>query len=51
MSEELRFDGKILGAVISRADDRWFVSIQVEMSNLEPIHDGENQAVGVDLGI
>ena len=51
MAEELRFNGKILGAVISRTADRWFVSIQVEMPDPEPIHNSESQAVGVDLGV
>ena len=27
MREELRFDGKILGATLSRVADRWFVSM------------------------
>jgi len=53
MTETLRFAGKILGAVISRKADQWFVSIQIEMPNPPPIHEtyGENQAVGVDLGV
>src|SRR5215469_7461997 len=57
LAEKLRFDGKILGAVISRRADRWFVSIQVEMPRPTPIHTpketpaSESQAVGVDLGV
>ena len=51
MAEELRFDGKIMGAVVSRKADRWFVAIQVEMPEPEPIHNSESQAVGVDLGV
>jgi putative transposase len=53
MTEELRFQGKILGAVISRTADWWFAAIQVEMPDVKPIHTtiSENQAVGVDLGI
>ena len=53
MTERLRFNGKIIGAAISRKADRWFVSIQVEMPDAEPIHTtiSENQAVGVDLGL
>ncbi|GHT01058.1 transposase [Synergistales bacterium] len=51
MKETLRFDGKIMGATVSRSAGKWFVSIQVEMINPEPIHHGENQAVGVDLGV
>jgi putative transposase len=51
MTEELRFNGKIIGAVVSRRADRWFVSIQVELPDPEPIHNSESQAVGVDLGV
>jgi putative transposase len=53
MTEELRFIGKIIGATISRKADRWFVSIQVEISDPMPIHItiSENQAIGVDLGV
>ena len=51
MTEELRFDGKIIGATISRKADRWFVSIQVELTDPKPIHNSESQAVGVDLGV
>ena len=51
LMESLRFSGKILGATISRTADKWFVSIQVEMPDAMPIHSGENQAVGVDLGV
>lgn len=50
MSEELRFKGKIMSAVISCAANRWFISIAVEFGAQDtPIR--ENQAVGVDLGI
>jgi len=31
MAEALRFSGKIMGAVVSRAAGRWYVSISVEM--------------------
>ena len=51
MTEGLRFEGKIIGATVSRKADRWFVSIQVEMESPAPIHDSESQAVGVDLGV
>ena len=50
LSERLRFNGKILGATISRTSDKWFIAIQVEMPDAEiPIR--ENQAAGVDLGV
>ena len=48
--EELRFDGKILGATVGRTADKWFISVQVEMPD-KSIVESENQAVGVDLGI
>ena len=51
MAEELRFEGKIVGAAISRTADRWHISVQVEMPDTEPAHAVENQAVGVDLGV
>lgn len=51
MKEKLRFDGKILGATISRIADEWYVSIKVEFPDPLPIHNNESQAVGVDLGI
>jgi hypothetical protein len=46
--EELRFVGKIMGAVVSFCGGRWFISIQVDT-------DGVREAVpgtfcGVDLG-
>ena len=53
MTEELRFCGKVIGATISRKADRWYVSVQIEMPDPEPIHKthSENQAIGVDLGV
>ena len=51
MSEKLRYDGKIMGAVISRTADQWFVSIQVEMPDPQPIHHSQPLVIGVDLGI
>ena len=51
MAEALRFDGKVMGAVISRTADKWFVSVQVEMPDPEPIHGSGGIATGVDLGV
>ena len=60
MRECLRFEGKINSVTISRQADRWYVSIQVEITNIsnslkskKVISNGsENQApVGVDLGL
>ena len=51
MNESLRFSGKILSATVSRAADRWFVSVAVETPD-RPERSAENQgAVGVDPGI
>ena len=50
MREGLRFQGKTLGATVSREADRWFVAVQVEVED-KPVQ-RENQApVGIDLGI
>jgi len=50
MEEPLRFDGKIIGATISRRADIWYIAIQVELPD-EVTTISENQAVGVDLGV
>ncbi len=51
MREALRFDGKLLSAVVSRTADRWYVSLAVQIET--PPTRCENQAgrVGVDLGV
>jgi len=50
LAEKLRFDGKIMGAAVSKKADKWYVSIQVELS--EPIvWTSKLQAAGVDLGV
>ena len=51
MAEELRFDGKIMAAAVSRTADKWHIAIQVEMPDIKPTRTSENQAVGVDLGV
>jgi putative transposase len=53
MTEELRFAGKIIGAVISRTAGKWFVSVQVVIPEAKPVHTKfcESNAVGVDLGV
>jgi putative transposase len=38
LAEPLRFEGKILGATVSRTVSEWFVSVQVEMPSPVPIH-------------
>src|SRR6202162_1097858 len=49
MTEPLRFEGKILSAVVSYRAGWWFVSVVVEGEQETPIHTGG--VVGIDLGI
>lgn len=49
MAEPLRFDGKIMNAVVSTDGHHWYVSIAVEMDIEQPPQPGT--AVGLDLGI
>lgn len=52
MSEALRFEGKVLGATVSRTADRWFVSIQVEVRDEQFYRRRKADGiVGVDLGV
>lgn len=51
MKEGLRFHGKIMSATISTRGERWFVSINVELSEeIQPLPKTQ-QSVGLDLGI
>ena len=51
MKEGLRFHGKIMSATISTRGERWFVSINVELSEeINPLPKTK-QSVGLDLGI
>jgi putative transposase len=49
MSEEVRFQGKIMSYTVSRDVDRWYVSVLVETDVVELPKTGKT--VGVDLGI
>jgi putative transposase len=49
MTEELRFQGKIMSATVSYRAGWWFVSIAVEMEQDTPNHIGGT--VGIDLGV
>src|SRR5579862_5322794 len=52
MREGLRFEGKILGATVSRQADRWFVAIQVDMPDSQAKKSRTGQTtIGVDFGI
>ncbi len=50
MAEPLRWEGKILGAVVSQTAGRWYVSISVEMDKPEPVQ-FTKPSVGADLGV
>jgi putative transposase len=51
MREPLRVGGRILGAVVGREADRWFVSIQCEAPDNEQPHPQPGSVAGVDLGL
>lgn len=51
MSEDLRFNGKIMSARISRDADRWMISIAVEIPDITTDHNQQTVAVGVDFGV
>ena len=55
MREELRYTGDITKVVVSRTDDRWFVSITVRCDSNNyrhqpPLFD-DKQPIGIDVGI
>jgi len=50
MAEPLRFVGKIMGAVVSKVADWWYISIQVELEQAEP-KQFSKASTGVDVGI
>jgi putative transposase len=49
--EALRFQGKILGATVSREANRWFVSVQVDVGDEYHRERTAHGIVGVDLGV
>lgn len=53
MHERLRFRGaKLLWATISRQADGWYVSITLELHDLDHLSPAKNQGrIGVDLGV
>jgi len=48
-AEKLRFQGKVIGARITRTSDWWFISITVEVPD-EPT-EKRHTAVGIDVGL
>lgn len=52
MTEALRFEGRILGATVSRTADRWFVAVQVEVPDAQFYRRRTAHEInGIDLGI
>jgi putative transposase len=51
MRNELRFQGKIMSARISRDADQWFISIAVEVQDTSHPHKQAHVGVGVDMGV
>ena len=49
MAENLRFQGKVTGARVTKTADWWFVSIQVEIAGETP--EKRTAAVGIDVGL
>ena len=50
MAEPLRFDGKIVSGTVSRAADKWYISIAVEVKK-DLTLPKTGKFVGVDLGV
>lgn len=50
MAEPLRFQGKIMGAVVSKVADWWYVSIQVKVEQPQA-KAFERKSTGVDVGV
>lgn len=50
MAEELRFNGKIMSATISRTANHWYVSLSVEIEEKSTTHKSHVK-VGIDLGV
>ncbi|QQE89305.1 RNA-guided endonuclease InsQ/TnpB family protein [Azotobacter chroococcum] len=52
MTETLRFEGRILGATVSRTADHWFVAVQVDVPEHQALRRRSGHGtVGVDLGL
>jgi len=51
MREALRFDGKLMSAVVSRTADRWYVSLSVQIETAPLACENQAGRVGVDLGV
>jgi putative transposase len=51
MREALRFEGKLMSAVVSRTADRWYVSFAVQRETVPTPCENQAGRVGVDLGV
>jgi len=51
MREALRFEGKLMSAVVSRTADRWYVSLAVRVDTMPTPCENQAGRVGVDLGV
>jgi len=49
MAENLRFNGKVTGARLTKTADWWFVALQVEMPDTLP--EKKEASVGIDVGL
>jgi putative transposase len=49
MAEKLRFQGKVIGARITRTADWWFISITIEVPDERP--EKRHTTVGIDVGL
>jgi len=50
ITESLRFEGKIMYAVVSRKADKWFISISVDVGEYSKPRK-KNGIIGIDLGL
>lgn len=50
LTEKLRFEGKILNAIISKTANKWFISISVD-TKIKYKKQKRNEVVGIDLGL
>lgn len=50
MTESIRFDGKIMSAIVSRTADHWYISFQIDVGDYKKERTGDG-VIGVDLGI
>lgn len=51
MTENLKFNGKIMSATISRQADQWFISFSVELPEYKKEKNVKNDIIGIDLGL